>query len=154
MSRYWDGLKTGWMAWSRGWLSVEQNLVGGQSVAIYSRDLYWVHFYWTWWGRVYPQQTWGHHQTRRRRWYARSSWHPEGPQQAGEVAWQEPPGVQHREVQNPSPGKELHRALIYAVGHPAGKLPHKICTSTNIINIDGFFQCVKSCLVVFCFQML
>lgn len=33
----WGGLKTGWMTWPRGWLSVTQSLVGGQQLVEYPR---------------------------------------------------------------------------------------------------------------------
>lgn len=144
------------MACSREWWSAEQNLAGGQSVVVYSRDLHWVYFYLTWWCRVYPQQICRQHQTRRRSWYARSSWHPEGPQQAGEVAGRNLLKFNTVKCTVLSPGILVLGVVLsfYAVGHPAGKLPHKICTSTNIANIYGLFQCVKSCLDVFHFQML
>jgi len=42
MSRQRGGWKTGWTAEPRGWWSVAQSLVGGQWLAVYPRDQYWV----------------------------------------------------------------------------------------------------------------
>lgn len=49
---------------------------------------------------------WGD-KARRRLSYAKGlCCHPRGPGGAGEMGWQEPHGVQQRELQNPAPGEE------------------------------------------------
>lgn len=59
-----------------------------------------------WWGRVFAQQVCWRHRTGRSGRYSRGlSCHPKGPQQAGEMVWQEPQGVQ-----NPAPVEEQPQA--------------------------------------------
>lgn len=87
-----------------------------------------------------------HHQTRRRSWYARSSRHPEGLQQAEK--WMDRNLLKFNTVKC----KVLHlgkKNTKHAVGHPAGKLPHKICTSTNIMFL---FNACKAALMYSVFR--
>ena len=66
----------------------------------------------SWWGRVYPQQVF---------WWYKARRSAEGPQQAGEMAWQEPHEVSQGKVQSPASVEEKPQARVHAGGQAAGK---------------------------------
>jgi len=71
---------------------------------------------------MHPQQFCLCYKTGRSGWHSRElCCHPVGPQQSGEMSWQEPHEVQQGEVQNPAPGEDQPQAPVYAGVHQAGK---------------------------------